>query len=189
MKACEQCPADRVQIGTRHTQMSVLSRTIGLILVYLPLLTLPFVITSAYLTYYSLIFCGAKNLKKWGDFIPEKSSHRYTMKEQIKMQGSFKLSFAQSKLYWILNCTLYCPYSVALMEWHAYLVKVVENWWCPFAHANKENYKNAAIDRSFWHIYPHEIVKLHKEDQHNPIFTDEHDKKVVDTPADIPTTD
>ncbi|KAF3981798.1 MAG: hypothetical protein HFP81_06105 [Methylococcales symbiont of Hymedesmia sp. n. MRB-2018] len=176
MKACEQCAADRIEIGTNHKQMSILSRTIGLILVYLPIFTLPFVIASAYSTYYSMIFCGAKNLKKWGDFIPDRDSHRYSLKNQIKMDGSFKLSFAQSKLYWIANCTLYCPYSVALMEWHAYLVKAVENWWCPFTHANKENYKNASIDQSFWHIYPDEISKLHEEDKANPIFTDEHDK-------------
>ncbi len=176
MKACEQCAADRIQIGCNHKQMSVLSRSIGLILVYLPILTLPFVITSAYLTYYSLIFCGAKNLKKWGDYIPDRASHRYTMKDQITMDGTFKLSFAQSKLYWIINCTMYCPYSVALFEWHAYLVKAVENWWCPFTHANKENYKNASIDQSFWHIYPEDTDKLHDDDKSNPIFTDEHDK-------------
>lgn len=176
MKACEQCAADRVQIGGNHKQMSVLSRTIGLVLVYLPILTVPFVITSAYLTYYSLIFCGAKNVKKWRDYIPEKSSHRYTMKNQVTMRGSFKLSLAQLKLFWILNCTVYCPYSVALFEWHSYLVKVVENWWCPFAHSNKENYKNGSIDQSFWHIHPEDASKLEEEDKSNPIFTDEHDK-------------
>ena len=91
------------------------------------------------------------------------------------MDGYFKFSFAQSRLYWIVNCTLYCPYSVALLEWHAYLVKAVENWWCPFSHKNKDNYKNASIDQSFWHIYPAEVVKLHEDDKSNPIFTDEHD--------------
>ena len=175
MKACEQCAADRIEIGANHKQMSILSRTIGIILVYLPIFTLPFVIASAYSTYYSMVFCGAKNLKKWGDFIPAKDSHRYSLKDQITMDGSFKFSFAQSRLYWIINCTLYCPYSVALLEWHAYLVKAVENWWCPFSHKNKDNYKNASIDQSFWHIYPAEVVKLHEDDKSNPIFTDEHD--------------
>jgi hypothetical protein len=42
------------------------------------------------------------------------------------MEGSFKASTSQSKLFWILNCTWYCPYSVALFEWHAYMVKIVE---------------------------------------------------------------
>jgi hypothetical protein len=176
MKACEQCAADRVQIGRNYKKKSVLSRAIGLIFIYLPIFTLPFIILSAYLTYYSLILCGAENVKKWGDYIPDKKTHRYSMKNQIIMDGSFKLSFAQSKLYWILNCTVYCPYSVALFEWHAYLVKVVENWWCPFAHENKENYKNGSIDQSFWHIYPEDSSKLHEDDSANPIFTDEHDK-------------
>jgi len=176
MKACEQCAADRVRIGENHTKMSVISRTIGLIFIYLPILTFPFIVLSAYWTYYSLILCGAKNVKKWSDYLPEKSSHRYTMKNQITMDGSFKYSLAQSKLYWILNCTVYCPYSVALFEWHSYLVKVVENWWCPFAHGEKENYKNGSIDKSFWHIYPEDAKKLDEEDVSNPIFTDEHDK-------------
>lgn len=179
MKACEQCATDRIQIGCNHKQMSVFSRTIGLILVYLPVFTLPFVIVSAYLTYYSLIFCGAKNVKTLRDYIPKRSSHRYTLKQQIVMNGSFKLSLAQSKLYWFINCTMYCPYSVALFEWHAYLVKAVENWWCPFSHANKENYKTGSVDKSFWHIYPEEQGKLNSTDRDNPIFTDKYDKDLV----------
>jgi hypothetical protein len=60
MKACEQCAADRIEIGANHKQMSILSRTIGLILVYLPIFTLPFVIASAYSTYYSMVFVVQK---------------------------------------------------------------------------------------------------------------------------------
>lgn len=176
MKACDQCSADRVNVGRNYKKQSILARAIGLIFIYLPIFTLPFIILSAYLSYYSLILCGAENVKKWGDYIPDRATHRYSMKNQITMDGSFKLSFAQSKLYWILNCTVYCPYSVALFEWHSYLVKVVENWWCPFAHGEKENYKNGSIDQSFWHIYPDESEKLHEDDSSNPIFTDEHDK-------------
>jgi hypothetical protein len=177
MKPCNECSADRVQIGSTYNQTSVLSRAIGLVLIYLPIFTLPFVIASAYLSYYSLIFCGAKNVKKWKDYLPDKASHRYTLKEQITMEGSFKMSLSQSKLYWILNCTVYCPYSVALFEWHAYLVKVVENWWCPFAHATKEDYSDGSIDKSFWHIDPKDITKLHRDDRNNPIFTDEFDNE------------
>ena len=176
MKACEQCAKDRVNIGRNYTKQSVLARAIGLIFIYLPIFTFPFIVISAYLTYYSLILCGAENVKKWGDYIPDRKTHRYSFKEQITMDGSFKLSFAQSKLYWILNCTVYCPYSVALFEWHSYLVKVVENWWCPFTHGTKETYKNGSIDQSFWHIYPEENKKLNDEDRDNPIFTNEADK-------------
>ncbi len=178
MKACEQCAAERVQIGCHHKQKSVLSRAIGLVFIYLPILTLPFVITSALLTYYSLKLCGASNIKRYRDYLPSRESHRYTLKNQITMDGSFKMSLAQSKLYWILNCTVYCPYSVALFEWHAYLVKVVENWWCPFTHDRKETYKNGSIDQSFWHIYPEDNAKLHEEDRDNPIFTDAFDDQL-----------
>jgi hypothetical protein len=61
---------------------------------------------------------------------------------------------------------------VALFEWHAYLVKLVENWWCPFGHEKKETYNNAKIDQSFWHIYPEELANLDKEDKDNPIWNE-----------------
>jgi hypothetical protein len=154
----------------------VLQRTIGLLFVYLPILTLPFVFLSAYLTYYHLKLIGGENIKTLSDFLPARSSHRYTLKNQITMDGSFKLSLAQSKLYWILNCTWYCPVSVALFEWHAYLVKLVENWWCPFTHEKKESYNNAKIDKSFWHIYPEDAIKLEPEDRDNEIWNDSNDK-------------
>ena len=124
MKACDSC-SGRAEIGKNHTKVPVLQRTIGLLFVYLPILTLPFVFLSAYLTYYHLKLIGGENIKTLSDFLPARSSHRYTLKNQITMDGSFKLSLAQSKLYWILNCTWYCPVSVALFEWHAYLVKLV----------------------------------------------------------------
>jgi hypothetical protein len=62
---------------------------------------------------------------------------------------------------------------VGLFEWHAYLVKLVENWWYPFRHNKKNsNYREAAIDQSFWHIYPEEIGKLEPEDRDNPIWNE-----------------
>ncbi|MDD5271618.1 MAG: hypothetical protein PHU14_02750 [Methylovulum sp.] len=170
MKACETCT--RVEIGKNHNQMPVWKRAVGMVLVYLPILTLPFVILSAYKTYYHLLFVGATKLKKWSDFIPDRASHRYTLKNQITMKPSFFGSLSQYKLFWILNCTWYCPYSVALFEWHAYMVKIVENWWCPFGHDKKHTYDNAPIDKSFWHIYPHDNAKLTDEDRDNPIWND-----------------
>jgi len=175
MKACESCSASRVDIGKNHQKQPVIIRAIGMVFVYLPIITFPFVVLSAYLTYYHLRMMGATNVKKWGDFIPDRATHRYTLKNQITMHGSFKASLSQSKLFWILNCTWYCPYSVALFEWHAYMVKLVENWWCPFTHEKKETYKNATIDKSFWHIYPEDIVKLEQEDLDNPIWNDAND--------------
>lgn len=172
MKTCESCQ-DRVRIGCHHEERSVLSRAAGLVLIYLPLLTLPFVILSAYMTYYSLRCVGGENVKTWRDFLPDRASHRYDMKSQITMHASFKLSLSQSKLFWILNCTWYCPYSVALFEWHTYLVKIVENWWCPFHHNRKDDYTEGAIDQSFWHIYPEERAKLHADDRNNPVFSED----------------
>jgi len=175
MKACDSC-SGRAEIGKNHNKVPVLQRTIGLLFVYLPILTLPFVFLSAYLTYCHLKLIGGENIKTLSDFLPARSSHRYTLKNQITMDGSFKLSLAQSKLYWILNCTWYCPVSVALFEWHAYLVKLVENWWCPFTHEKKESYNNAKIDKSFWHIYPEDAIKLEPEDRDNEIWNDSNDK-------------
>lgn len=175
MKACDSC-SGRAEIGKNHTKVPVLQRTIGLLFVYLPILTLPFVFLSAYLTYYHLKLIGGENIKTLSDFLPARSSHRYNLKNQITMDGSFKLSLAQSKLYWILNCTWYCPVSVALFEWHAYLVKLVENWWCPFTHEKKESYNNAKIDKSFWHIYPEDAIKLEPDDRDNEIWNDSNDK-------------
>jgi hypothetical protein len=175
MKACESC-GDRVDIGKNYKQTPVPIRAIGMVLVYMPILTLPFVFASAYMTYFHLRMMGAKNLKTYGDFLPDRATHRYTLKNQITMEGSFKASTSQSKLFWILNCTWYCPYSVALFEWHAYMVKLVENWWCPFAHDRKEGYSNAKIDKSFWHIYPEDNVKLEPEDRDNPIWNEDGEK-------------
>lgn len=170
MKACDTC--ERVEIGKNHKQVPVLQRAVGMVLVYSPILTLPFCFLSAYMTYWHLRLVGGKNIKTLSDFLPDRKSHRYNLKNQITMNGSFIVSPVQSRLYWILNCTWYCPVSVALFEWHAYLVKLVENWWCPFGHEKKENYSNAKIDQSFWHIYPEELVNLDKEDKDNPIWND-----------------
>jgi hypothetical protein len=172
MKACDSCNV-RAEIGKNHKNVPVWRRAIGMVFVYLPIATLPFVFLSGYLTYWHLILIGGKNIKKFSDFLPEKSSFRYTMANQITMTPSFGTSLSQSKLFWILNCTWYCPVSVAVMEWHAYLVKIVENWWCPFTHSTKENYKNAPIDKSFWHIYPEDAAKLTQEDRDNPIWNED----------------
>lgn len=173
MKACESSTTQeeqRVKIGGNYRSVPVWRRGIGMIFVYLPILTLPFVFLSAFLSYYHLKLVGAENLKTLSDFLPKRETHRYTLKNQITMDPTFSLSMAQSKLYWILNCTWYCPVSVGLFEWHAYLVKLIENWWCPFNHGRKQGYDNAKIDQSFWHTYPEDQAKLHQDDLDNPIW-------------------
>lgn len=178
MKECESCRSDRkgierVQIGKQHRQLSFGRRFFGVWLIYLPVITLPIVFFSAYLSYWHLRLMGAKNLKPLSEFLPSRKSYRYTMKSQITMQPGYKLSPTQTRLFWIFNCTWYCPISVGLFEWHAYLVKVVENWWCPFSHDMKEqHYREAAIDQSFWHIYPEDIGKLEQQDRDNPIWNE-----------------
>ena len=177
MKACESCGSDRVCIGKNHRKVSFFQQIYGVALIYVPIITMPFVFFSAYVSYLHLILMGAENIKKYSDFLPDRKSHRYTMKNQITMNPGYSVSPTQSRLFWIFNCTWYCPSSVALFEWHAYLVKLVENWWCPFKHETKETYKNASIDKSFWHIYPEEIGKLDKEDVNNPIWNEEVDSQ------------
>ena len=103
MKACESSESEskeehRVNIGRHHKEIPVWRRAIGLTLVYLPILTWPFVITSALLSYYHLKMVGAKNLKTLFDFLPERASHRYKLKEQITMDGTFSLSLARRRL-------------------------------------------------------------------------------------------
>ena len=171
MKACESCNS-RVEIGKHHKNLSFVRRITGIFLIYLPILTLPFVFLSAYITYCHLILVGAKNVKTLSDFLPARASHRYNMKTQITMRPSL----LEYKLFWILNCTWYCPVSVALFEWHTYMVKIIENWWCPFAHEKKEGYRNAKIDKSFWHIHPVDMAKLHEDDLNNSIWNDPEDQ-------------
>lgn len=176
MKTCESSTTQeehRVKIGRNHRSIPQWRRGIGMALIYLPIFTWPFVLASALFSYYHLKMVGAENLKTLFDFLPKRETHRFNLKNQITMKPTFLLSLAQHKLYWFFNCTWYCPVSVGLFEWHVYLVKLIENWWCPFSHNRKQGYESAKIDQSFWHIYPEDIQKLHKDDLENPIWNDQ----------------
>ena len=61
------------------------------------------------------------------------------------------------------------PLSVALFRYAVYLVEILESWWCPFVHDQKQEYA-AAIDEPFWHVDPGELIKLHPDDKRNPIW-------------------
>jgi len=164
---------NRVLIGRTFNDVPLWKLIIGIPLIYLPaFLVLPFVIIGVNLVRGHLRFMGAKNLKKYKEFVPSKKSFRYSLDTQITMKEKSISIWLRSKIYWFYNCGIYCPYSVALFEYSSYLVKVVENWWCPFHHDKKENYADASIDQSFWHVQP-ERVKLHKDDLENPIWNDE----------------
>lgn len=165
--------SDRVQIGCHFQKHSVLKRAVAMPLIYLPLLTLvPFAAVSSLLVYWHLRLLGGRNIKTYGDFVPEWVSHRYTHQNQITMKSNIGAVWMSTRVFWLFNCKLYCPLSVALFSWLAYLVKLVENWWCPFDHAKKQGYADAAIDQSFWHLDEVDRVKLHPEDRENPIFTE-----------------
>ncbi len=169
-KACSDCH-QRVAIGEKFKK-----RNIFLLILGIPLIYIPFFLGSWIALYFIGITCyghlklmGASNsLKKLKDFMPDSQSHRYSYKTQITT--GVWCSLKRSKLFWLFNCTWYCPISVALLEWCSYLVKVVEVWWCPFHHSKKETY--VPISQSFWHLNKKNTDKMHPEDRNNPIFVD-----------------
>ena len=163
--------AARVSIGDNYQNVTFYRILIGVPIVYLPLIFFPFVLASAWLTYLHLKMIGAKNVYTYRDFLPDKDSYRYSFKTQIIMEKRFFFtSWSRSVLFWMFNCTRYCPYSVALFHWHTYLVKVVENFWCPFYHSKKHTYTDGAIDKSYWHQRQVDTQKLHPDDRNNPIW-------------------
>ncbi len=169
---------ERVTIGANHKKMSRWQNIFGTILIYLPILVaVPFAVSAVILVRFHLRIMGAENLKTYRDFAPGWHSHRYTRKDQVTFTTDMAWwQLSRYRLFWIFNCKLYCPLSVALFSYLAYLVKVVENWWCPFYHDKKPTYIDGAIDRSFWHIYPAERNKLHPDDRENPIWNDTADR-------------
>jgi hypothetical protein len=114
---------------------------------------------------------GAKGVKPFSDFVPRWSSHRYTYSNQIVYEEKWNEPESY-RFFWIFNCKIYCPLSVALFRYMAYLVRVVENWWCPFDHDKKEAYRDSGIDYSYWHIDETKSAKLHKDDRENPIWNE-----------------
>ncbi|MGD8275115.1 MAG: hypothetical protein PVJ30_04095 [Thiohalocapsa sp.] len=165
---------DRVQIGSGFRKQPVWRLWLGIPLIYVPLLTtVPFMLLGVVLVRWHLRMIGATNVKTYWDFVPSWISHRYRNADHITFEGKIsRWSIVRSRYFWIFNCKLYCPMSVALCAYSTYLVKVVENWWCPFAHDRKYTYADGAIDRSFWHQYPNELPKLHPDDRDNPIWNE-----------------
>ena len=178
LRSCDATHNERVVIGGHIRRTPILKQFLAVPLIYLPILFLPFVRLSASVTYWHLRLLGADNLKTIADFLPERSSHRYELKSQICAKKTLRFDFwSGSRFFWIFNCTFYCPYAVGLFAWHAYLVKVVENFWCPFHHSRKSTYCDAKIDKSFWHAYPEDLIKLHPDDCENPIWNADAEKQ------------
>ncbi len=165
----------RVIIGNNFLQQPRWKVFIGVPLIYLPLITtVPFAILGVLLVRMHLKFVGGTNIKSYWDFVPEWISHRYQYNNQIVYHtGSKWYNLRVFPLYWIFNCKLYCPLSVALFRYLAYLVMIVENWWCPFNHDKKSNYCDSAIDKSYWHLHDNEKALLHPEDLNNSIWNEE----------------
>ena len=165
---------DRVQIGCGFQQHPRWKFLAGVPLIYLPILIglLP-MIACVLLVKTHLTLVGGHNLKSyWDDFVPSWVSHRYTRENQILPNKLFERYkqlawIAKSKLFWVFNCKLYCPLSIALISYLLYLVKIVEQWWCPFGHDKKLSYADVPIDKSFWHAAGDENL-LHPEDRENP---------------------
>ncbi|WP_345969118.1 MULTISPECIES: hypothetical protein [Sulfurimonas] len=165
---------ERVRIGAHHKTKSMWKTVPGTVLIYLPILAaIPFAVLAVILVRWHLRIMGAEQLKSYREFIPDWESHRYTRQDQITFTTETpRWHLSRFRFFWLFNCKLYCPLSVALFSYLAYLVKVVENWWCPFYHDKKPSYKEAAIDQSFWHIYPEEKAKLHPDDRENPLWNE-----------------
>ena len=163
---------DRVKIGCNYVKQPFWKIVLGVPLIYLPILTtVPFVVIGIVLVKTHLKYVGAMEIKSYWDFVPDWVSHRYKNHEQPTIVIPW-YHFAHYRIFWVLNCKLYCPLSVALFRYAAYLVEIVENWWCPFAHGRKQEYTGGAIDTSFWHVDPVDLVKLHPDDKKNPIWNE-----------------
>ena len=166
---------DRIKIGNNFPNQPVLRIVVGVPLIYLPIITsIPFVIICAFIVKSHLKLMGAENIRPYWDFVPHWISHRYRYDEQITYStGSHWYNLRSFRWYWVFNCKLYCPLSVALFRYVSYLVKIVENWWCPFEHDQKCEYKEAAIDKSYWHLHAQEQVRLHPDDRTNPLWSED----------------
>jgi len=168
----------RVQIGKNFDAQPLWKVFIGVPLIYLPIiLTLPFIALGIFIVKSHLKLCGAKNIRPLHDFLPAWASHRYTYATQIIYStGAHWYNLRHWKLYWIFNCKLYCPISVAMFRYMAYLVTIVENWWCPFDHAQKSAYREGAVDYSYWHLHEQEKARLHPQDRDNSQWNENTDK-------------
>lgn len=164
---------NRARIGKGFQRASYPRQLLGVILIYVPLLTtVPFVLIGTWLVRLHLWMIGATEVKGYWDFVPTWVSHRYRNAQHIRLEEAGRWNIVRTRAFWILNCKLYCPLSVALMDYSAYLVKIVENWWCPFAHDRKPTYAESAINMSFWHTSSETLSRLHPDDRDNPIWNE-----------------
>lgn len=160
-----------VIIGKSLKQKSLLAKIIlGVPFAYAPIIfSMPFVLVGVFCIRTHLFIFGARNVKKYSEFVPAWASYRHTYKNQ-PVSSTNPLMIGHYKWLWIFSCKMYCPMSIALLRYYVYLVKILENWWCPFNHSRKPEYADAKIDKSYWHLYPETEKLLHEEDRENPIW-------------------
>lgn len=164
---------DRVRIGFNYEKQPFWKVCLAVPLVYLPIITtVPFVLIGVFLVRTHLKYIGGMEIKSYSSFVPAWESHRFANNEQPVINIT-PFHAAHYRIFWVLNCKHYCPMSVALFKYAAYLVMIVENWWCPFNHGKKQKYAEGAIDKSFWHVDPDELVKLHPDDKDNPLWNEQ----------------
>ena len=160
-----------VRLGKNYNKQPAWKALIGVLFIYLPLfITLPFNVMTAVFVYCHLKLIGGHNIKKYTDFLPNWDSHRYTRKNQIVVDDTKLPAPRKFKWFWLFNCKLYCPMSISLFDYISYLVKIVENWWCPFYHSKIDQYRESSVDASYWHIDADRRIKLHPEDRDSDIY-------------------
>ena len=171
---------ERVKIAKNFTHQPLWKVFIGVPLIYVPIIfSVPFIMVSVLLAKAHLRLMGAENIRSYRDFVPQWVSHRYRYRNQITYSAGAKwYNLRAYRWYWIFNCKLYCPLSVALFRYAAYLVKIVENWWCPFEHDQKGEYSEGAIDKSYWHLNQQEMESLHPDDRANPIWNEDEETDI-----------
>lgn len=152
---------------------SVAYRLGNVLLPLLLLLCLPFVIFSAMMTVLHLKMAGATNMRAYRSFLPDNKMFSFGYNSSVNLMPGVWFSCIPNTTFWVANYTNFLALSTALFNWHAYLVKLVENWWCPFHHNRKDpHYRIGAINQSFWHLYPEDLIKLAPDDRDNPIWNE-----------------
>jgi hypothetical protein len=125
------------------------------------------------MTVLHLKMAGATNMKTYRSFLPDSKSSSYGMGSPGAMLPNTWFSGLPNTNSWIAKYSGFLAQCTALFNWHAYLVKLVENWWCPFHHNRKDpHYRAGAINQSFWHLYPEDLIKLAPDDRDNPIWNE-----------------
>jgi hypothetical protein len=178
LKNCNENGTERdwdadMQADDSQKEQSLAYHLGNVLLSLLLLLCLPFVIFSAMMTVLHLKMAGATNMRLYRSFLPDSKSFSYELKNPVTMVPGAWFSPSGNSTFWVVKSSRFLTYSTALFDWHAYLVKLVENWWCPFHHNRKEpHYRVGAINQSFWHLYPEDLIKLAPDDRDNPIWNE-----------------